>query len=163
MAPSTPMSAFDPTQYPRTYSPSLGNRIVWISFGGLLAVGGVFGIYYSVVAGEELGPKGPTVTISLSLMLALLGGYLIASMLLSKVILRADAIEVRNLLSRQTMLRQEIMGRRFFFGTGTIELIPRDKQKKKLKIAYLTNPDSAFAAWFESIPDLDAAECNKAS
>src|SRR5215470_4011437 len=101
MAPSTPASAFDPTRYPRTYSPSLGNRIVWFSFGGLLAAGGVFGVWYSLVAGEVLGPKGPTVTISLSLMLVLLGGYLIVSMLSSKVILRADAIEVRNLLSGQ--------------------------------------------------------------
>jgi hypothetical protein len=161
MAPSTP--AFDPTRYPRTYVPSLGNRAVWISFGGLLAVGGVFGVWYSLVAGNELGPKGPAVTISLSLMLVLLGGYLIVSMLSSKVILRADAIEVRNLLSSKTMLRQEIMGRRFFFSTGTIELIPREEYKKKLKVAFLTNPDAAFAAWFESIPDLDERNQRKPS
>ena len=82
-------------------------------------------------------------------------------MLFSKVILRPDAVEVRNLLSRQTMFRQEIMGRRFVFNTGTIELIPRDSDKKKLKIAFLTNPDALFTAWFESIPDLDAEESTK--
>ena len=162
MAPSTPALPFDPTRYPRTYAPSLGNRVIWISFGALLAAGGIWGVWYSLVAGDELGPKGPAVMISLSLMLVLLGGYLIASMLFSKVILGADAIEVRNLLSRQAMLRQEIMARRFFFSTGTIELIPRDNSRKKLKIAYLTKPDAAFAAWFASIPDLDASKSTKA-
>ena len=121
----------------------------------------MFGVWYSLVAGDQLGPKGPSVTISLSLMLVLLGGYLIVSMLFSKVTLRADAIEVRTILSRQTMLRQEIMGRRFFFSSGTLELIPRDGNQKKLKIAYLPNPDTSFAAWFESIPDLDASESTR--
>ena len=69
-----------------------------------------------------------------------------------------DAIEVQNLFSKQTMLRQEIMRGRFFFNSGTIELIPRDEDRKKLKIAYLMNPDADFAAWFQSIPGLDAAD-----
>ncbi len=119
-------------------------------------------VWYSLVAGDELGPKGPPVTISLSLMLIFLGGYLILSMLFSKVILRPDAVEVRNFLSRQTMFRQEIMGRRFVLSSGTIELIPRDNDKKKFKIAVLTKPDALFAAWFESIPDLNAAKSTKA-
>lgn len=148
--------AFDATRYPRTYSPSLANRALWISFGGLLGAGGIWGVWYSLVAGDQLGPKGPAVMISLSLMLALLGSYLITSMLLSKVILRPDAVEVRNVLSKQTMLRQDILGRRFVFSSGTIVLIPRERHRKKLKIAFLTNPDAAFAAWFESIPNLDA-------
>lgn len=153
---SRPVPAFDAAQYPRIYSSSLANRALWISFGGLLGAGGIWGVWYSLVAGDQLGPKGPAVTISLSLMLALLGSYLIASMLLSKVILRPDAVEVRNILSKQTMLRQDILGRRFVFRTGTIVLIPREDHRKKLKIAFLTNPDAAFAAWFESIPNLDA-------
>lgn len=124
MTVSASAPAFDATQYSRTYSPSLGNRVLWISFGGLLDAGGLFGVWYSLVAGDELGPKGPAIMISLSLMLVLLGSYLIASMFLSKIILRADAVEVRNPLSRRIILREEIMGRRFIFATGTMELIP---------------------------------------
>jgi hypothetical protein len=111
--------------------------------------------------GGELGPKGPEVTISLSVMLALLGSYLILSMLFSKVILGPDAVQLQNLLSKQTMLRQEIVGGRFALNTGTIELIPRDSDRRNLKIALLAKPDSDFAAWFESIPDLDATEPTK--
>jgi hypothetical protein len=161
MASSTPVPVFDATRYPCSYAPSLGNQVLWISFGSLLAGAGIWGIWYSLVAGDQLGPKGPPLASSLSLVLVLLGGYLILSMLFSKVILRPDAVEVRNLLSRQTMFRQEIMGRRFVFNTGTIEFIPRDSYKKKLKIAFLTNPDALFTAWFESIPDLDAEESTK--
>jgi hypothetical protein len=162
MASSTPVQVFDATRYPRTYAPSLGNRVIWISFGGLLAGVGILGVWYSLVAGDQLGPKGPPLMISLSLLFVLLGGYLILSMVYSKIILRPDDVEVRNLFSRQTILRQEIMGRRFVFNTGTIELIPRDNDKKKFKIAYLTKPDALFAAWFESIPELDAAKSTKA-
>lgn len=88
MTPSTP--AFEPSRYPRTYTPSLGNRVIWISFGALLVAGGTWVLWYSLVTGDELGPKGPAL-ISLSLIVVLLGGYLIASMVSSKVILRADA------------------------------------------------------------------------
>ena len=158
VAPPTAASPFDPARFPRTYVPSLANRVIWISFGGLLVAAGICGVWYFLMAGDQLGPKGPVIMISLSLMFVLLGGYLIASMLHSKVILRADAIEVQNLFSKQTMLRQEIMRGRFFFNSGTIELIPLDEGRKKLKVAYLMNPDADFAAWFQSIPGLDAAD-----
>src|SRR5260370_12194163 len=161
MASSTPVPIFDTTRYPRTYSRSLGTRVFWISFGGLLAGGGIFVVWSSRVGGDELGPKGPPLMIALSLAVVLLGGYLILSMLFSKVILIPDAVEVRNLLSRQTMLRQEIMGRRFVFNTATSKLISRDNDQKKFKIALLTKPDALFAAWFESIPNLDATDSKK--
>jgi hypothetical protein len=99
--------------------------------------------------------------ITLSLLFVLLGGYLILSMAFSKIILRPDAVEVQNLLSRQSMLREEIRGRRFLFNTSTIELLPRDSSQKKLKIAFFSKPDALFAAWFASIPDIDAAELAK--
>jgi hypothetical protein len=161
MTSSSSPPAFDATQYPRTYAPSLANRVIWLSFGSLLVGAGAWGVWYSLVAGDELGPKGPAVIISLSVMLLLLGIYLIASMLSSKVILKPDAVEVRSLFSRQILLRQEIMGRRFFFPTATMELIPRQNHAKKFKIAILADPDAAFAAWFESIPDLGTLETNK--
>lgn len=155
---STTVPVFDASRYPRTYAPSLGNRAIWISFGGLLVGVGILGVWYSLAAGDELGPKGPALMISLSLLFVLLGGYLILSMISSKVILRPDAVEVQNLFSSRTMLRGEIRGQRFLHNTSTIELLPRDASQKKLKIAFFAIPDSLFAAWFSSIPDLDAAE-----
>ena len=71
---------------------------------------GILGVYYSFVAGDQLGPKGPPLMIALSLLFVLLGAYLILSMVFSKVILGPDAVEVRNLLSRQIMLRQDVHG-----------------------------------------------------
>ena len=161
MSGSTPAYAFDASRYPRTYEPALGNRLIWVSFGCLLMAVGTWGGWYSFVAGDELGPKGPAVTISLSLTLVLLGGYLILSMAFSKIILGPDSVEIQNLLSKRTMLREEITARRFVFNTGTIELISRDTGKKKFKIALLTRPDALFTAWFESIPNLDAMERTK--
>ena len=162
MAPSTSQApAFDVSRYPRDYAPSLVNRLIWISFGGMLAAVGILGVWYSLVAGDELGPKGPPLMITLSLLFVLLGGYLILSMVLSKIILRPDAVEVQNPLSRRTMLREEIGGRRFLPNTSTIELLPRDKSQKKLKIAFFSKPDALFTAWFASIPDIDAAELAK--
>jgi len=162
MAPSTPQApAFDASRYPRDYAPSLANRLIWISFGGMLAAVGILGVWYSLVAGDELGPKGPPLMITLSLLFVLLGGYLILFMAFSKIILRPDAVEVQNPLSRRTMLREEIKGRRFFFATSTIELVPRDNSQTKLKIAFFAKPDALFTAWFASIPDIDAAELAK--
>ncbi|HEY6466448.1 MAG TPA: hypothetical protein VIY69_10685 [Candidatus Acidoferrales bacterium] len=158
MAFSKPVSVFDDSSYPRAYLPSLFNRVVYVAFGGLLVGAGVFGVWYSLVAGDELGPKGPTVSISLSLLLAFLGSYLIIYMFTSKIILGRDSVEVRNLFSNQRMLRQEILGYRSSFKTGTIELIPCDSGGKKLKITWLANPDVYFSAWFDSIPDLQTSE-----
>ena len=162
MAPSTLQApAFDASRYPRDYAPSLANRLIWISFGGLLAAVGILGVWYSLVAGDELGPKGPPLMITLSLLFVLLGGYLILYMALSKIILRPDAVEVQNPISRRTMLREEIGWRRFLPNTSTIGLLPRDKSQKKLKIAFFSKPDALFTAWFASIPDIDAAELVK--
>jgi hypothetical protein len=162
MAPSTTQApAFDASRYPRDYAPSLVNRLIWISFGGLLTAIGILGVWYSLVAGDELGPKGPPLMITLSLLFVLLGGYLILYMALSKIILRPDAVEVQNPLSKRTMLREEIGWRRFLPNTSTIELLPRDKSQKKLKIAFFSKPDALFTAWFASIPDIDAAELAK--
>ena len=162
MAPSTPQApAFDASRYPRDYAPSLTNRLIWISFGGLLTALGILGVWYSFVAGDELGPKGPPLMITLSLMFVFLGGYLVLFMAFSKIILRPDAVEVQNPLSRRTMLREEIIGRRFLTNSSTIELLPRDKSKKKLKIAFFAKPDALFTAWFASIPNVDAAELAK--
>ena len=159
MSPSTPQAqAFDASRYPRDYAPSLANRLIWITFGGLLTALGILGVWYSLAAGDELGPKGPPLMITLSLLFVLLGGYLVLFMAFSKIILRPDAVEVQSPLSRRIMLREEIRGRRFLSNTSTIELLPRDDSQKKLKIAFFAKPDALFTAWFASIPDIDAGE-----
>jgi hypothetical protein len=135
--------------------------VFWVSFGGLLVGVGILGVWYSLVAGDELGPKGPLVMVSLCLTLVVLGSYLILFMTFSKIILGPNSVEVQNLLSKKTMLKEEITARRFVFNTGTIELIPRDTGKKKFRIALLTKPDALFTAWFESIPNLDVIEGKK--
>ncbi len=158
---SAPVRAFDASRYPRAYEPSLGNRAIWISFGGLLVGFGSVMAWLLWRDPGQLGPKGPLVITGISLTLVFLGGYLILSMLFSKVILRPDAVEVRNLLSHKTLLRQEIAGRRFAPATATIELTPLDNGKGKFKVAVFTTPDALFTAWFESIPDLDADDLVK--
>jgi hypothetical protein len=155
------VQAFDASRYPRAYEPSFGNRVIWISFGGLLVGFGGALSWLLWRNPDQLGPKGPLVITGISLTLVLLGGYLILSMLFSKVILRPDAVEVRNLLSHKTLLRHDIAGRRFAPATATIELIPLDNGKEKFKVAVFTKPDALFTAWFESIPNLDAGDLMK--
>jgi hypothetical protein len=161
MVSPTAIRAFDASRYPRAYAPSVTNRVIWISFGGLLVGFGAILAWLLWRGPEQLGPRGTAVVMAISAALALLGGYLILSMLLSKVILTPDAVEVRSLLSTEIMLRQEIAGRRFVPNTATIELIPIDNGKKTFKVAVFTRPDDLFRAWFESIPNLDAPKAER--
>ncbi len=134
--------------------------MIWISFGGLLAVIGTFrGLVLRGGLAMVFGPQGPPLMISSAFCLSFLGSYLILSMIFSKVILRPDAVEVQNLFSSRTMLRGEIRGQLDSYITHfDHRTLPRDTSQRKLKIAFFATPDSLFAAWFSSIPDLDAAE-----
>jgi hypothetical protein len=134
--------------------------VVWSSLGGLLAIGGLLGVWY-FATGHEAPSSGAAILMSLiCFSFALLGGYLAVSMLIFKVILSADAVEVQSLGSRQTLRRDEIAGRRLLPTQyiSTLEFVPREKGKKKLKIGMTMRRDAAFDAWLASIPDLDAAE-----
>jgi hypothetical protein len=163
IAASASHHGFDASLYPRTYTVSRGNRLIWISLGALLGIGGFFGVWY-FATGHEAPSSGAAILMSLiCLSFALLGSYLAVSMVMFKVILRADAIEVQNVGSKRTLLREEIVGRRLLPTQyiSTLELTPRDKGNKKLKIGMTMRTDAAFDAWLASITDLDAAELAK--
>jgi hypothetical protein len=104
--------------------------------------------------------RGMMIKISVSLLIVLGAGYLILLMLRSLVILGPDAITARTIISTRKMLRNEIEGWRLLPTRyiATLELVPRDKAKKKLRIGMLMRTDALFRAWFSGIPDLDAQE-----
>ncbi len=157
--PSAPPATFDPSLYPRAYPASVGKRLLWISLGALLSIGGLCGVWYFGTGHETRGIRDALIMISVSLLFVLAGGYLILLMIRSLVILEPDAITVRTIVSTRKLLRDEIEGRRLLPGyISTLELIPRDKGKKKLSIGMLMRTDALFHAWFSGIPDLDAQE-----
>jgi len=98
-----------------------------------------------------------------SFFFAALGAFLIATTLRSQVTLRADAIVVQGLFSTRTLSRDSIAGRRILPTQyiSTLLLVPRSSHEKKLKLALALKTDSAFRAWFEGIPDLDAEDFAK--
>ena len=122
--------------------------------GGLVAAG------YLVTHPSAGRLQGRLLGAAICCAFALLGAFLIASMLKSCVILRPDAIEVRDLFSTRSLYRAQIAGRRMLPTqyVSTLALIPRDPGAKKLKISMVYETDSAFHAWFQAIPDLDAEE-----
>lgn len=158
--PSAPPAKFDPSLYPRTYPASVGRRLLWISLGALVSIGGLCGVWYFGTGHEARGIRDAIIMISASLLFVLLGGYMILLMLRSLVILAPDAIAVRTILSTRKLLRDEIEGRRLLRTPyiATLELIPRDKGKKKLRIGMLMRTDALFQAWFSGIPNLGAQE-----
>ena len=160
--PSTGIT-FEPSLYPRTYSTSMCNRLVWISLAAVVSVGGLLGVLHFGTGHETRGLGGSMVMVLVSLVFVVLGGYLILLMLRFKVILKPDAIEVRNIFSTRILPRDEIAGRRILLTQyiSTLELIPGDQEKKKLRIGMMMSADASFHSWFAAIPDLDAKDLAK--
>jgi hypothetical protein len=87
---------FDPTRYPRNYSPSLAWRSFLLLAAGAVAAGGLFGAW-DFVTGHDLTSKsalGPGIVF---MTLAALGGAAVVDILRSRVTLEATFVEMRGL------------------------------------------------------------------
>lgn len=160
---ASPPRTFDPSRYPASYRMSSGYSVLFCVLGGIALGAGGLGAWYFGTGHEIKTPGQLWMLVSICLGFMLLGGVLIASTLRSGVTLRADAIVVQGLFSSQTLLRDQIAGRRVVPTqyVSTLEVVPRSSREKKLKIAMALRTDAAFEAWFTGLPDLDAAELAK--
>jgi peptidoglycan/LPS O-acetylase OafA/YrhL len=154
------LGTLDASQFPRTYQSSLGYRLAFVSLGLLLAAASLLGVWYFATG---RGTTAPPATIFLTLLcfcFFLLGAYLALAMLKGKVILTADAIELRDPFVTRQLLRSQIAGWRLIptqYVSG-LEFVPRDPHGKKIKFALTIKLDEHFEAWLGTLTNLDAQD-----
>jgi hypothetical protein len=158
--PSLTPVTLDPSQFPRTYQSSLGYRLAFISLGLILAAASLLGIWFFATGRGGTAPGASFFSVALCLVFFLLGAYLALAMLKSKVILTADAIELRDPLFTKHMLRSQIAGWRVIPTqyVSALEFIPRDPHAKKLNFTLTIKIDAQFEAWLATLTDLDEQE-----
>jgi len=92
------------------------------------------------------------------LVFVLLSCLHVAMLFRSRVILKPDSIESRELFSTGRLLHEDILGHRLQQnqrGPASLVLVPRDSSRKQLKFATFYNFDETFWEWIGSLPDLD--------
>jgi hypothetical protein len=156
----SPPPPFDPSLYPRTYPASSGYAVFFYVLSAAAILPGGLGVWYFGTGHEISNRTQQVILVGGSLLFALLGIYLIGTILRYRVTLRADAIVAETLFSTRTLLRSDIAGRRLLRTryVSTLVLVPRNAGQKKLKLAQMYQQDAAFEAWFGDIPDIDAAD-----
>jgi len=148
---------FNPSLYPRTYKPSTGYVLFLGTASGLCAAGGIAGMIYFGTGHEVKGPRDEFMLVGLSALFLLLGLFLIASVLTSRLIVSADSIELKYLASSKLLRRSDIAGYRILPTQyiSTLVFQPKTAERKKLKIPLYFRTDAAFGEWFIDIPNLD--------
>ncbi|MFL6712790.1 MAG: hypothetical protein ACJ8LN_07655 [Sulfurifustis sp.] len=156
---------FDPRYYPRTYRVSTGSLIVYLLLGGLVFAGGVAGAWYFGTGHETKSADDAAMLVAVCLAFVALGGFLILYMLTTRVVLSADAIELRDFIRRRKLRRDDIAGRRVVDAHyySTLVFVPKRAETKPLKIMSIMQTDFFFQAWFATLPDLDAQELEKSA
>ena len=150
----------DPALYPRTYRVSRGYFVFLSLLSGLVGLPACLGIWYFGTGHETHGPHDVAIMVSLCVAFVLLGVSLLVGVLRFHVTLGADFIEVQGFFTSRRIPRVEIAGYRVlptqYIKTVVVE--PRDPHQKKLKFSRILRTDDTFAAWFNTIPNLDAEE-----
>ena len=154
-----PAQQLDPNLYPRTYRIGTGYQILLLLFGLAMLAGGLFMVWQYC---DNPGAREATAFAILGPLASLLGFYVIADTMLSRVVLSSDAIEIHDLRPMRRMERADIKGRRQVqtgqYGGTTLVLVPSDPAKKRLKLPMILAKDDAMTQWIETLPDLDKEE-----
>jgi hypothetical protein len=157
------LPSFNPLLYPRTYKSSTGYVLFLGTASCLCAAGGIAGMIYFGTGHEVKGPRDEFMLVGLSALFLLLGIFLMGSVLTSRLILSADSIELKYLVSSKLFRRSDIAGFRILPTQyiPTLVLQPKSAEQKKLKIPLYFRTDEAFAEWFIDIPNLDREELGR--
>ena len=144
--------------YPRGYGIAPGWKIFLLAFGfGLTGLG----VFLAWLYFDDPGKNALILLISAPLSLAA-GLYVAVDTVLSKVVLTADAIEIRDLLPARRIARVDIKGRKLLqsgqAGGSAIILVPIDPARKNVKLSLIVAKDAVMDHWIETLPDLDRAE-----
>ncbi len=165
LTPAQATDLFDPALYPRKYRVSARSRAVYLLLGGVVAAAGLAGMWYFATGHESKTAEEAMMLTAVCFAFVILGGVLILYMLTSKIVLYADAVEVRDFLLVRKLRREDIAGRRLIDGhyVSVLALVPKRAEAKKLKITQIMQTDAVFDAWVATLPDLDAQELEKSA
>ncbi|BAU47474.1 hypothetical protein SVA_0895 [Sulfurifustis variabilis] len=152
--------ALDPSRFPRTYRVSTRNRILFLLLGGVALAGGLAGMWYFGTGHETKTMTEAVALAAVSFGFVLLGGALVLYVLTTKVVLRADAIELHDFMRTRTLRRDDIAGWRVLQAQHVSVLTLESKRAgvKPLKITQILKTDALLDAWLAGLSDLDARE-----
>lgn len=150
-------------QFPKIYSASLGWKLAMGILGSTLGIGGLIGVWYFGTGHEMNSTKEAVIFIGMSLMLALLGFYCAGTILVAKIlVLENEQLRIPGLLRDRIIRKKAISAYRIYLNQGMrvlqIKSMVEQRSGRTANIIMLFKPDAAFAKWFESIPDIEAAD-----
>jgi hypothetical protein len=161
---STQLNSRESTD-PRIYTMRRWPKILYSLLGAAVLLGGL-AIAAWAVANLDYVMKDELwfVRFIISAALVLLGAAIIFYTLKYRLIFRAGEVEISSPLSRRTIRRDQIAGRRrltvIVYGITLpyLILVPEDARAKKFRILHLFQTDAVFEDWVASLPDLDKRE-----
>ncbi len=150
----------DPSLYPRTYTTSAGNRIFLLSLSCIAAGAGLLGTWYFATGHEMKSSRALYIFSLISFLFFLLGVYLAFVTIKYKIVLKTNAIELREIFTTKQLLRTQLAGWRIVPGQyiSTLVLVPRDPSAAKIEIGLTIKTDSFFLDWLSAAPNLDETE-----
>jgi hypothetical protein len=152
------------SEFPRVYRISTSWRVAWIVMSVALVAICLFLAWFIVRQNHD----APNVTLvtggGLCVVFLLMGVYLIAAGVRTKIVLTAGSIALHGALLVRQLARADIAGRRLIKqgnGYNVLHLVPKDSRGKRLQLSYYLQTDAVLNEWIGGIPDLDAAEAKK--
>ena len=138
--------------YPRDYRYSRVVQLCLYVFAAIMGGVGAWMIWIQIV--QFL----PILLLLSGMAMVLLGVYIAMSCAMSRLVLRADSIELRGPLGSRMLRRDAIAGRRQqpTRGKPIRVLVPESGRPMRLDSGYPS--DSALDAWIDALPDLDLQE-----
>jgi hypothetical protein len=133
------------------YQPSGGWRAFLLIISLLLGGFSAAGVWYFGTMHEVRSAHAAIWMVGICLVFVFLSGVLIALLFRSRVILRPDSVESRELFSTGKLFREDILGRRLQQnprGPASLVLVPRDSSRKPLcsTMSRLCNAEQALEA-----------------
>lgn len=145
----------NPTSYHRVYRAPKP----WLNFSTIsaaaVALGSAVGLWFAATAPMQ-GTTERSIWVSLCLVFLGLGAFVVLSIVLQRVVLHPDRIEVHALGTTRSLRREEIRGWR---STGTspvvIILEPKDRDRKAVGFTLWFPLDEELQGWLDAVPCLN--------
>jgi hypothetical protein len=129
----------------------------------LLSIGGMAGAWFLSTEPLRATAMSRIWLVGLCGVFGLLGVYCLISTFRSRVVLFPDRIEIEELTRTTSLDRQEIRGWRSLpTSPPGFLLVPRDSNRRALKVAQVFPLDNEFVEWLYSLPSLDREEARAA-
>jgi hypothetical protein len=158
-----PKPLLNVSDYPRTYRPSGDWTVFLFVVSAIVAIGGALLVWYFGTGHEVRGRNDATMLICVASAFIVLGISLILYLLRFRIVLLADRIEVRGLISTRMLRRDEILGWKFLSANPPVVVLVPRSERRPLKVTSIIQPDEAFGTWVKTLTDLDAEEARQSA